>query len=85
MREMNEKTGIFMKEFQVFGSSFDFYKNGFALFNGTNTIRIYKKSRKIKEILMSDEFNQSYPKFLCDSNLIGFNPSIKRVIISKLI
>jgi hypothetical protein len=87
MRVMNEETGIIMKEFQVVGSSFGFCKYGFALFNGTNTIIIYKKSgRKIKEVWMSDEFNKCNIKFLTEeSNLIGFNRNINRIIISNFI
>jgi hypothetical protein len=85
MRVINKETGIITKEFHVVGTSFVFYKYGFALFNGANTIIIYNKvGRKRKEIVLPDEFYQSDSKVLSESNVIGFNQSNQRVIISKL-
>jgi hypothetical protein len=85
MRVINKETGIITKEFHVVGPSFVFYKYGFALFNGANTIIIYNKvGRKRKEIVFPDEFDKCNSKFLTsESNLIGFNQSNNRIIISN--
>jgi len=86
MRQMNEETGIVIKEFPVFGSSFEFFKNSLVLFDHLNTLTIYDTTgKKIKNIVLPDEFKKCNSSFLSNLNVIGFNPTNEKILISKII
>jgi hypothetical protein len=85
IKVMNEKNGIVMKQFPVVGWSFELLQDRIVLFDHQNTLTIYDSSgKKLKTVVLQDEFKKCDLKFFSNLNVIGFNQITQKIIVSKI-
>jgi len=84
IKEMNENTGIVIKQSPVLGSSFELIQNKFVLFVDENQVKIYDKSGRERNTFdLSDELKGCPFSFLSDTNLIGLDVQNEEIINLK--